>query len=41
MVSPTAARAVVMLADGTRLEVGADYPAAALKALIEALRPRR
>jgi len=39
--TPAAARAVVTLADGTRLEVDADYPAAALKALIGALRPRR
>ena len=40
-VSPAAARAVVTLADGTRLEVDADHPAAALKALIGALRPQR
>jgi len=40
-VSPAAARAVVTLADGTRLEVDAAYPASALKALIGALRPRR
>ena len=35
------ARAVVTLADGTRLEVGPDYPTAALKALIGALRRRQ
>lgn len=39
--TPAPARAVVTLADGTRLEVDADYPAAAMKALIGALRPRR
>ena len=40
-ISPAAARAVVTLADGTRLEVDAAYPASALKALVGALRPRR
>ncbi|UEM18451.1 transposase [Skermanella mucosa] len=35
-----AARASVTFSDGTRLEVGADYPAGALQALVAALRSR-
>lgn len=35
------ARAVITLADGTRLEIDADYPAAALRALVGALRRQR
>lgn len=33
-------RAQILFADGTRLEIGADYPAAALKALIAAVKGR-
>ncbi len=40
-VASAPARAVITLSDGTRLEVGPDYPAAALKTLIGALRRRR
>lgn len=35
------ARAVITLIDGTRLEIDADYPPAALRALIGALRRKR
>ncbi len=34
-------RAVIVLADGTRLEIDAAYPAEALRTLIATLRPRR
>lgn len=37
----SAARAVTVLADGTRLEIDAGYPAEALRTLIATLRPRR
>ena len=37
----TAVRAVIVLADGTRLEIDAAYPAEALRTLIATLRPRR
>lgn len=37
----SAARAVIVLADGTRLEIDAAYPAEALRTLIATLRPRR
>lgn len=39
--SPTRSRALITFPDGTRLEVGADYPASALKALIAAVTGRR
>lgn len=38
---PGPCTAVITLADGTRLEVPASYPATALKALIAVLRPAR
>ena len=39
--SPSApSRALITFPDGTRLEIGADYPAAALKALIAAVKGR-
>lgn len=37
----TESRAVIVLADGTRLEIDAAYPAEALRTLIATLRPRR
>ncbi|MBP2297063.1 IS66-like element accessory protein TnpA [Azospirillum rugosum] len=39
--SPAPSRALITFPDGTRLEVGADYPASALKALITAVTGRR
>ncbi|MGY0782719.1 IS66-like element accessory protein TnpA [Azospirillum argentinense] len=39
--SAPAPRALVRFADGTRLEIGADYPTPALTALITALTGRR
>jgi transposase len=33
--------AIITLPDGTRLEIGAEYPILALKALVAALRPTR
>ncbi|MGF7173181.1 IS66-like element accessory protein TnpA [Azospirillum doebereinerae] len=39
--SAPAPRALVRFADGTRLEIGADYPTPALTALIAALAGRR
>lgn len=38
---PSPSRALITFPDGTRLEVGADYPASALKALIAAVTGRR
>lgn len=38
---PAPARALITFPDGTRLDVGADYPAPALKALIAAVTGRR
>ena len=38
---PAPARALITFPDGTRLDVGTDYPAPALKALIAAVTGRR
>lgn len=39
--TPAPSRALITFPDGTRLEVGADYPPSALKALIAAVMGRR
>lgn len=39
--SPAPSRALITFPNGTRLEVGADYPASALKALIATVAGRR
>jgi transposase len=38
--APPARPAIITLADGTRVEIAADYPVAALKALIAVLKAR-
>lgn len=39
--SPSLAKAVLTFPDGTRLEIGADFPAAVLETVIDVLRRRR